>query len=107
MITVRFIKRENFGDYIRPAKFCLKNKLYGFEKASHEIIIIEGIDYNWWIYNSDRYCMAFPTKDIDHVLLFERDFQARLPLSHNGENYRLTDFKKAKRPINPYTGKVS
>ncbi|GEM_PF-3834589 len=104
---MRFIKREDFNSFIRPAKFCMQNKLHGFMKLSHEVITIEGIDYNWWIYDSNRYCMAFPVKDIDHVLLFEQDYRASFPLSRNGEDYLLSNFKKADRPINPYTGLVS
>jgi regulatory protein YycI of two-component signal transduction system YycFG len=104
---MRFVKREDFDNYIRPAQFCLKNKLQGFKKASHEVITFEGIDYNWWVYNNDRYALAFPVTDINHVLLFERDYKAYLPLSYNGENYHLSNFTKANRPISPYTGKVS
>ena len=104
---MKFIKREDFNDYIRPAKFFLKNSLHGFMKASHEVIIIESIEYNWWIYDSNKYCMAFPVRDINHVLLFELDFRAKLPFSKNGEDYSLNEFIKANRPINPYTGKLS
>lgn len=104
---MRFIKREDFKGHTRPAKFCLQNKLVGFMKASHEVIIIENIEYNWWVYDSNKYCMAFPVKNIDHVLLFEQDFHSKLPFSKNGEDYSLDEFKKADRPINPYTGKLS
>lgn len=102
---MRFIKRVDFTAPMRPAVFCMVKKIPGFYRLSADTVILDEGVYHWWMYRSNRYCMAFPAIYCDHVLLFERDYQKPLPFSREGEAYQLQDFREAKRPISALTGK--
>lgn len=102
---MRFVKRVDFTAPIRPAVFCMAKKIPGFYRLSAETVILDGGVYHWWVYTSNRYCMAFPAIYCDHVLLFEMDYQKALPFSREGEDYQLQDFRHAQRPISALSGK--
>lgn len=102
---MKFIKRVDFGKSIRPAVFCMEKNLVGFYRLTVDTIIIDETHYQWWVYNSHKYVLAFPREKCDHVLLFMMDFKKPLPFSRRGELYQLSDFNPADRPLSAYTNK--
>ena len=96
---MRFLKREDFGECIRPAQFCMQHRLKGFRRYTAGTIVIDEIEYSWWAYFSEQYCLAFPVEEINHVLLFEMDYKQSLPLTtpYSNKHYKLTDFNSAKK----------